>query len=169
MSGERQRRTVSGWVTVPILVIAYIAVGYGFYGLVRAVSQVQEGVVPVAEIWGMVGCGLGFGLLVFLSAGFFTLQPNEAAVLLLFGAYKGTVRVAGFHWANPLLRKIKVSLRTRNFNTDKLKVNDQRGNPTEIAAVVVLPRSDVYLIEIGNPSPDSDTSAYTVRLDRVED
>ncbi|HQL53366.1 MAG TPA: SPFH domain-containing protein, partial [Phycisphaerae bacterium] len=60
-----------------------------------------------------------------------------AAVILLFGAYKGTVRMSGFHWANPFFRKIKLSLRTRNFNTDTLKVNDQRGNPTEIAAVVV--------------------------------
>ena len=72
-----------------------------------------------------------------LWCGFFTLQPNEAAVLLLFGAYKGTARQAGFHWANPLYNKRKISLRVRNFNTEKLKVNDQRGNPTDIASVVV--------------------------------
>jgi regulator of protease activity HflC (stomatin/prohibitin superfamily) len=76
-----------------------------------------------------------FGLV--LLSGFFTLQPNEAAALLLFGRFKGTVRSEGFHWANPFLTKKKVSLRVRNFNGEKLKVNDQRGNPIEIAAVVV--------------------------------
>ncbi len=70
--------------------------------------------------------------------GHFTLQPNEARVLILFGAYKGTVRTSGFHWANPFYAKhSKVSLRAHNLNTEKLKVNDKRGNPIEIAAVVV--------------------------------
>jgi regulator of protease activity HflC (stomatin/prohibitin superfamily) len=98
-------------------------------------------------------------------AGFFTLQPNEARVLLLFGGYKGTVRKSGFHWANPFYSRNlkaggiqlpvsatsgrdkmsrvgspnvdKVSLRARTLNVVKLKVNDKRGNPIEIAAVVV--------------------------------
>lgn len=69
--------------------------------------------------------------------GLFTLQPNEAAVLLLFGAYRGTVRDSGFFWTNPLNRRQKISLRARNLNSEKLKVNDKRGNPIEIAAVVV--------------------------------
>lgn len=72
-----------------------------------------------------------------LMVGFFTLQPNEAAALVLFGSYRGTVRASGFHWANPFLRKIRVSLRARNLNGERLKVNDKRGNPIEIAAVVV--------------------------------
>jgi hypothetical protein len=72
-----------------------------------------------------------------ITAGFFTLQPNEAAVLTLFGAYQGTVRNSGFFFTNPFYRKQKVSLRARNLNGDKLKVNDKRGNPIEIAAVVV--------------------------------
>jgi len=72
-----------------------------------------------------------------LLAGHFTLQPNEARVLLLLGAYRGTVRDAGFRWANPLLRKVPISLRIRNIETNRLKVNDKRGNPIEIAAVVV--------------------------------
>lgn len=71
------------------------------------------------------------------SCGFFTLQPNTAAVLILFGSYKGTVRDSGFFWTNPFNKKLKVSLRSRNLNGDKLKVNDKRGNPIEIAAVVV--------------------------------
>jgi regulator of protease activity HflC (stomatin/prohibitin superfamily) len=69
--------------------------------------------------------------------GYFTLQPNEARVLILFGAYKGTVRESGFHWTNPFYTKRRISLRSRNLNGDKLKVNDKRGNPIEIAAVVV--------------------------------
>jgi len=65
------------------------------------------------------------------------LQPNEARVLILFGAYHGTVRTSGFHWTNPFYTKRKLSLRSRNLNGERLKVNDKRGNPIEIAAVVV--------------------------------
>lgn len=82
------------------------------------------------------------GVLFLLSAlvmlgGFFTLQPNEAAVFTLFGAYKGTTRQNGFLWANPFFRKQRISLRVRNLNGEKLKVNDKRGNPIEIAVVIV--------------------------------
>jgi regulator of protease activity HflC (stomatin/prohibitin superfamily) len=70
-------------------------------------------------------------------AGFITLQPNEAVVLLLFGAYKGTLRESGFYWANPLLTKKKISVRLRNLEGQKLKVNDKQGNPIEIATVIV--------------------------------
>ena len=66
-----------------------------------------------------------------------TRLPNEAIALLLFGSYKGTCRDNGFHWATPFLSKLKISLKARNFNSDKLKVNDITGNPIEIAAVVV--------------------------------
>jgi len=72
-----------------------------------------------------------------LCAGFFTLQPNLAAVLMLFGKYTGTARRSGFHWANPLLVKKKISLRAHNLNGETVKVNDRRGNPVEIATVVV--------------------------------
>ncbi len=72
-----------------------------------------------------------------MCGGFFTLQPNEARVLVLFGDYRGTERNSGFHWANPFMKKLPISLRARNLNGEKLKVNDKRGNPIEIAAVVV--------------------------------
>lgn len=137
MTTEFERRTTSGWVVLPILIALLLAVIGAFIRLVYVVAHTPRGEVPVAEICGIVACGLAFAILMVLMAGFFTLQPNEAAVILLFGAYKGTVRMSGFHWANPFFRKIKLSLRTRNFNTDTLKVNDQRGNPTEIAAVMV--------------------------------
>jgi len=70
-------------------------------------------------------------------AGFFTVQPNQGVVLTLFGRYVGTVRAPGLRWANPFYAKRHVSLRVRNFETSKMKVNDHDGNPIEIAAVVV--------------------------------
>jgi regulator of protease activity HflC (stomatin/prohibitin superfamily) len=107
----------------------------------------------------LVGAGMIILSVIFLP-GFFALQPNEARVLVLFGEYKGTVRTSGFHWGNPFYsrggglaaaprpdghgmtlartgRRYKVSLRARNLNGDKLKVNDKRGNPIEIGAVIV--------------------------------
>lgn len=73
----------------------------------------------------------------FMLPGFFTIQPNEAIVLVLFGKYVGTVKKDGWHWSNPFYTKKKISLRSRNLNGEKLKVNDEVGNPIEIAAVIV--------------------------------
>src|SRR5499426_3093227 len=78
--------------------------------------------------------GLAWLLLV---KGFFTVAPNEANVLQLFGSYVGTAKTAGLRWANPFYSKKKISLRVRNFESSHLKVNDAEGNPIEIAAVVV--------------------------------
>jgi regulator of protease activity HflC (stomatin/prohibitin superfamily) len=72
-----------------------------------------------------------------LVKGVYMLQPNQSALLMLFGEYRGTDYATGLRWANPFLNKVKVSLRLRNFNSEKLKVNDKRGNPIEIAAAVV--------------------------------
>jgi regulator of protease activity HflC (stomatin/prohibitin superfamily) len=90
--------------------------------------------------------GLGPGVLVCVllmvgsilgEAGLFVVNPNQAKVLQLFGGYVGTARVPGLRWANPFYSKKGISMRTRNFETGKLKVNDKAGNPIEIAAVVV--------------------------------
>ncbi len=70
-------------------------------------------------------------------AGLFTVSPNQGKVMQLFGAYRGTAREPGLRWANPFYTKKGISLRVRNFETAKLKVNDKRGNPVEIATVVV--------------------------------
>jgi len=115
-----------GWLYLIINILMYVSAVVLF--IAAGVKQ-----VPLLAILG-VFVVLG-SLLV--SMGFFTLQPNEARVLILFGAYKGTVRDSGFFWANPFLKKEKISLRSRNLNGDKLKVNDKRGNPIEIATVVV--------------------------------
>lgn len=113
-------------------------------GVLLLASWLVFQVVQVARFGGEWGGGMNVALmvgevavLILASSGFFTLQPNEARVLVLFGSYKGTVRNSGFHWANPFTSKIPVSLRSRNLNGERLKVNDKRGNPIEIAAVVV--------------------------------
>jgi len=85
-------------------------------------------------LWFGVAGFLLFGL---CAGGFFIVHPNEAKVLVLFGRYFGTVRESGFWWTNPFVVKKQVSLRVHNFNSEKLKVNDDQGNPIEIAAVVV--------------------------------
>jgi regulator of protease activity HflC (stomatin/prohibitin superfamily) len=79
---------------------------------------------------------------IFLVKGFYMLQPNQSALMMLFGEYRGTDYATGLRWANPFMNKKKVSLRLRNFNSEKLKVNDKRGNPIEIAAAVVWKVND---------------------------
>jgi regulator of protease activity HflC (stomatin/prohibitin superfamily) len=81
-----------------------------------------------------VGCAIAAA---FVLPGFFMLQPNQAAVVTLFGAYLGTERTPGLRWTLPWNGRRRVSVRARNHNVDTLKVNDKRGNPVEIAAVVV--------------------------------
>ncbi len=81
-------------------------------------------------------------LLALMLKGLYMLQPNQSALLMLFGSYRGTDHATGLRWANPFLNKKKVSLRLRNFNSEKLKVNDKRGNPIEIAAAIVWRVSD---------------------------
>ena len=78
-----------------------------------------------------------FVILVFLSKGFFQVQPNQGVVMQLFGRYAGSARDTGLRWTNPFYSKRAVSLRVRNFESSKLKVNDSDGNPIEIAAVIV--------------------------------
>ena len=87
--------------------------------------------------WGIVAAILAGIVLLVSLGGFFTVAPNEGKVLQFFGSYVGTVRDAGPRWANPFYSKTGVSLRVRNFESSKLKVNDLDGNPIEIAAVVV--------------------------------
>jgi regulator of protease activity HflC (stomatin/prohibitin superfamily) len=162
-----RERTVSvqnGWFMLVLLVGLLAADLVFLISAARRAASDGPGVV--------LACALVLPFLALLLTGFFTLQPNEARVLVLFGAYKGTVRESGFHWGNPFytsgpqafgaaamasslqsrrgsgkneptgeqprgLGRNKISLRARTFNGDTLKVNDKRGNPVEIAAVVV--------------------------------
>ena len=77
-----------------------------------------------------------FAVSAFCLKGLFTLEPNQAAVMIFFGSYAGTARESGFFWVNPFYAKTRVSLRINNWNTPVLKVNDERGSPIEIAAVI---------------------------------
>lgn len=126
---ERLVRTVSGWPMLLGVALYLAAVGYLVYWSV-ADRQYPD---PAGLITAIVAAVIWL----FLICGFFTLEPNMSAVLLLFGEYRGTTREEGFRWANPFLRKKKISLRAHNLNGEKLKVNDKRGNPVDIAAVVV--------------------------------
>ena len=95
-------------------------------------------VTSVMLIRGMVVVGAALAVIAIVGlCGLFTVQPNQGRVLQLFGAYRGTAMNPGLRWANPFYIKRKISMRTRNFETGRLKVNDSRGNPVEIGAVVV--------------------------------
>jgi regulator of protease activity HflC (stomatin/prohibitin superfamily) len=136
MSQEKQISVPNGWVML-ILNIAVLFSGIGLIvGFIVSVATLPN--KQDLPNFYFLGCGM-FVIFVaaFLFNGHFTLQPNEARVLMLFGAYRGTVRQSGFHWTNPLNTKQRISLRARNLNGEILKVNDKRGNPIEIAAVVV--------------------------------
>src|SRR5687768_7169235 len=107
----------------------------GYLPLVLAILALVA--IPIGGPWPpikLVVCVLAF---LFLAKGMYMLQPNQSALLMLFGSYRGTDYSTGLRWANPFFNKTKVSLRLRNFNSEKLKVNDKRGNPIEIAAAVV--------------------------------
>jgi len=136
MSREEEIFVPNGWVML-VLNIAVLLAGIGLIvGFIVSAAAVQN----KQELPNFYFLGWGVFVIVvavFLLNGHFTLQPNEARVLMLFGAYRGTVRQSGFHWTNPLNTKQRISLRARNFNGEILKVNDKRGNPIEIAAVVV--------------------------------
>jgi regulator of protease activity HflC (stomatin/prohibitin superfamily) len=95
-----------------------------------AAAMTESVLLVIAAIMSIIGCI--FGLI-----GLFTVSPNEAKVLQLFGSYIGTVREPGLRWVNPFFTKRGISLRVRNFESERLKVNDSAGNPIEIAAVVV--------------------------------
>jgi regulator of protease activity HflC (stomatin/prohibitin superfamily) len=99
-----------------------------------AALAVGLGVLRQAFVWPAIGLVVAIG---FIAGGFFMLQPNEAGVLTLFGDYLGTDRAPGLRWTLPWNMRKRVSVRARNHNVEMLKVNDKRGNPVEIAAVVV--------------------------------
>jgi hypothetical protein len=95
---------------------------------------------------------LTLGIVFVMSPGFFFLNPNSSMVMVLFGEYHGTLKKNGFHWANPLLTKKAVSLRARNFDSDKIKVNDKVGNPIQISVILVWQVRDTFkaLFEVDN-------------------
>ncbi|HEU4741486.1 MAG TPA: SPFH domain-containing protein [Meiothermus sp.] len=133
MGAIRERRAfrLNGFLAVLLVIGLFVWGGFNFYDFIRAALEQRY-------LWDKLAWAVGSWLLAFLSfSGFFVVQPNESRVLVFLGRYTGSVRFAGFHWANPFASKEHLSLRVRNFNSERLKVNDAQGNPIEIAAVVV--------------------------------
>ena len=126
LPSESEAKIVNGWIAL-LIVLALLA--FGVYFLAAGLPRGADG--PLTVGLALVTVGL------ICLHGMFTLQPNEAAVMTFFGSYAGTARHAGFHWANPFCQRRRMSLRARNLTTPVLKVNDGRGNPIEIGAVVV--------------------------------
>jgi regulator of protease activity HflC (stomatin/prohibitin superfamily) len=126
MIREAERSGIPG---LPMLL--FLLIGGGLVAWAVAGAVADSALVPVLS-WTVVEAVLFVCLF-----GFFVVNPNEGRVMQLFGAYRGTVRTAGLRWANPFYTKQHISLRVRNFESGRLKVNDSDGNPIEIAAVVV--------------------------------
>jgi len=163
---EKDGFVFNGWLMLPLTFLLFLG---SIVVFVTAMNLVESYNVKMLGVTLIIASVLVFVTDIILLMGFFTLQPNEARVLILFGEYKGTVKAHGFHWGNPFYAngpcgvnvkspgdgsdvtttthkaksnakaysRYKISLRTRNMNGDVLKVNDKRGNPIEIAAVIV--------------------------------
>jgi regulator of protease activity HflC (stomatin/prohibitin superfamily) len=123
---EKALRGISGWLMVLVLIAVAIV------SVMMLSSAFRAEAAKLAFFWILV-------LLVDIVCwrGFTVVNPNEAAVVQLFGVYKGTIKDQGFWWVNPLTHRRRISLRIRNFESERLKVNDHDGNPIEIAAVIV--------------------------------
>lgn len=126
MVKEVTRKVPSGYPMIVILLVAQVA------SVLFILAQAKTG-----SVGGIISGVFASTLVALLWVGFFMVHPNEAKVLQLFGKYVGTVRASGLRWANPFYAKKPVSVRIRNFESGKLKVNDANGSPIEIAAVVV--------------------------------
>ena len=132
VSREYPARGMGGF---PMLLVAVLLIGLiGLSLTALATQQVPLAIAPVVVSVGLVGAPL---LLVIVLSGFYSIQPNQAAAITLFGAYRGTDRQHGLRWVWPWLTRKRISVRANNVVSEKLKVNDLRGNPIEIAANVV--------------------------------
>lgn len=126
-SRERPASTASGYI---MLLVLLLALAVQLYGILLLAND-QAGVLPIAAVI------VGPVALLFVACGFYMLQPNQAAAITLFGEYKGSDRATGLRWVLPWLMRKKLSVRANNFISDKIKVNDLRGNPIEMAAQIV--------------------------------
>ncbi|MEO7601961.1 MAG: SPFH domain-containing protein [Sphingomicrobium sp.] len=126
-SRERTAATMSGYVMLVVLLLSLVVAGWGLLQITGG----ETGGLQLAELIGGV---LLFG---FIAVGFYMLQPNQAAAITLFGAYAGTDRATGLRWVLPWLMRHKLSVRANNFISERIKVNDLRGNPIEMAAQIV--------------------------------
>jgi regulator of protease activity HflC (stomatin/prohibitin superfamily) len=123
MAHEKELGGISGWLVVLISVMVVTVA-------IWTLAQDPDGPIVVVAVFALVVNAICL-------PGLTVVNPNEASVVTLFGVYKGTIKRAGFWWVNPLTTRRRLSLRVRNFESAKLKVNERDGNPIEIAAVVV--------------------------------
>ena len=133
---ERSRPSLDGYF---MIIVGLLFVVGGAYSFIDLVGSGQPSVPAVLARLAIVVVGI------FILTGLYMLQPNEAALLSLFGQYKGTDRSEGLRWVNPFFSKRKLSLRARTLNTAPLKVNDKRGNPVEIGAAIIWRVQDTAL------------------------
>src|SRR3712207_1706763 len=126
-SREKPASAFDGFIMLLLLILAVVVGAYFLYRGIQAHSALT------------IGLSAWFGGLaaVFIGAGFYMLQPNQAAAITLFGDYRGTDRVTGLRWTWPWMMRKKVSVRANNFISERIKVNDLRGNPIEMAAQIV--------------------------------
>ena len=141
LSAERRASTMSGY---PMLLLLLIALGVMAAGIWRLAAE--------DAVLGATLLIAGTFTFVFVAIGFYLLQPNQAAAILLFGDYKGTDRTMGLRWRLPWLTREKISTRIHNITSDRVKVNDLRGNPIEIATNVVWRVTDTAqaLFDVAN-------------------
>ena len=132
MSKERPLQLAGGFAMLATVIFSFLFCIALFIGGILLLERRE----PLGG-WAMAGAVFFFVCTMITCNGFVILLPNEAAVMTLFGSYVGTAKESGFWWTNPFMTKRKLSLRSRNLEGGKLKVNDKQGNPIEIAAVVV--------------------------------
>ena len=140
-SHERPARTSSGYAMLLVLLLTLVAVGVGVFELTQNAPGLGAPLVAAGVL-----------AFVFVLCGFYLLQPNQAAAILLFGDYKGTDRTTGLRWVLPWYMRSKISTRIHNITSDRVKVNDLRGNPVEIATNVVWRVTDTAqaLFDVAN-------------------
>jgi regulator of protease activity HflC (stomatin/prohibitin superfamily) len=141
MIREREYAAMSGWTA---LVVLLAAAALSLWQMVENINAGNDGLIFV--------CAMGVLFSLLLLVGLFMVNPNEGKVLQLFGRYIGTAKTPGLRYANPLYHKKRISMRVRNFESGRLKVNDLDGNPIEIGAVVVWKVVDTAeaLFEVDN-------------------
>lgn len=126
MKTEKTFKAKSGYLMLSVLVVVLAGAILSFVGEVLWLALI----LPL--------------LFILIAVGFTVVNPNESSVLVLFGAYKGTIKENGFFWVNPFFKKRKISLRARNFDSDPIKVNDKIGNPVKIGLVLVWKVENTY-------------------------
>jgi regulator of protease activity HflC (stomatin/prohibitin superfamily) len=126
MKQEKTNAPVSGYLMVALV---FVLLAIGAAGLITMRNP--------QFIWPIV-------IALILMPGFFFINPNVSMVLVLFGEYKGSVKANGFYWVNPLYAKKSISLRARNFDSEKIKVNDKVGNPIQIGVILVWQVQDTF-------------------------